>query len=358
MHVIGSAELYQGDCLDLLSRVDDSSVDMVLCDPPYGTVEGIADNDNISHGMKGKTGWDTALDPTAVFSRLNRILRPNGAALLFSQEPYTSRLITAAHGSIPFGYRLVWIKDHFANALVAKKAPVSYFEDIIVFFKAFDSFLGHPAKPWFDEELAAANMTRKDAVARWGSSASHYFTDGRQFMIPSETRLAQMQADTGRFGRSYADLKAETDAFRDATRARFPKTFNLPPGQKYKSNVLTFKKDYDGHHPTQKPVALLADLIATYTNEGDTVLDFTMGSGSTGVAAALTGRKFIGMEMDPGYFAIAQERIANATPANDDTRPAVAQQQPAAASVVAANDNTPDLFSETSNGPDYSFPLK
>jgi len=86
-------------------------------------------------------------------------------------------------------------------------------------------------------------------------------------------------------------------------------TFNLPHGAKYKSNVLEYRKDYTGHHPTQKPVALLADLVETYTNEGDTVLDFTMGSGSTGVACANTGRKFIGIEMDADFFQVATDRI-------------------------------------------------
>ena len=88
------------------------------------------------------------------------------------------------------------------------------------------------------------------------------------------------------------------------------RVFNLPQGAKYKSNILKYKKDYSGLHPTQKPVALMIDLIQTYTNEGDTVLDFTMGSGSTGVACVKTGRKFIGIELDPEYFDIACKRIS------------------------------------------------
>jgi DNA modification methylase len=93
---------------------------------------------------------------------------------------------------------------------------------------------------------------------------------------------------------------------------RFSRRFNLPEGQKYKSNVLQYRKDYTGHHPTQKPVALMEDLVKTYTDPGETVLDFTMGSGSTGVACANTGRRFIGIERDDKYFAIASERIAEA----------------------------------------------
>lgn len=90
---------------------------------------------------------------------------------------------------------------------------------------------------------------------------------------------------------------------------RFARCFNLPSGAKYKSNVLEYRKDYSWHHPTQKPVALLEDLISTYTSEGDMVVDFTMGSGSTGVACVNTGRRFIGIELDDKYFDVAKKRI-------------------------------------------------
>lgn len=301
-------DLRLGDCLEVMAGIPDGSVDLVLCDPPYGIMKGITNQE----GLEGRLEWDVAIEPARFMAERNRIMRPNASMVLFSQEPYTSRLITEAHGSIPFAYRMVWVKDHFANALSCKKAPVSYAEDVCVFVKAFDSFLGHPLKPWLDAELAEAGMTRKEAVLRWGSSASHYFTDGRQFMIPSAEKLEIMQRDTGRFQMAYSEMKAVSDEFRARTRERFPKVFNLPDGEKYKSNVLRYKKDYDGFHPTQKPVALLADLIETYSNEGDTVLDFTMGSGSTGVACANTGRRFIGIERDPDYFEIARSRIEQA----------------------------------------------
>ncbi len=98
----------------------------------------------------------------------------------------------------------------------------------------------------------------------------------------------------------------------NAFRGTFKKIFNLPDGKKYKSNVLEYKKDYTGHHPTQKPVLLLEDLIKTYTNENQTVLDFTMGSGSTGVACKNLNRNFIGIELDQNYFDIAKQRIKDA----------------------------------------------
>ena len=302
---MSSVKLMQGDCLERMKEIAAGSVDMVLADPPYGTVKGA--------GLDGwdaeRTAWDNALEPADIFHILNKCLRPNGAVLMFAQEPYSSRLVTESHGSIPFSYRMVWRKDHFANSLIAKKAPVQYTEDIVVFFKAFDSFFGHPLKPYMDSELEKSGMNRREAVKNWGSSASHYFTDGRQFMIPSRDKLRMMQEQTGRFQMPYEGMKAINDKFRAETRRKFPKVFNLPPGKKYKSNVLEYRKDYSRHHPTQKPVALLEDLIKTYTNEGDTVLDFTMGSGTTGVACVNTGRNFIGIELDPDYFAIAENRI-------------------------------------------------
>lgn len=295
--------LMKGDCLERMKEIKSGSVDMVLTDPPYGTM-------NTDGGRRiGIGGWDIKLNTADMLSECNRILRPNGALVLFSQEPYTSELITNAHGCLPFSYRYTWLKDNFANHLGCKKAPVNYTEDISVFFKVFDSFLGHPLKPYMDAELEAACLTRAQAVTHWGSSASHYFTDGRQFMIPSRDKLAIMQKQTGRFQMPYEDMKSVNDGFRVETLRRFPKVFNLPVGAKYKSNVLEYRKDYGGHHPTQKPVALLADLVGTYTNEGDTVLDFTMGSGSTGVACANTGRKFIGIDMDDHYFEVAKGRI-------------------------------------------------
>src|SRR5690625_4991461 len=129
--------LYKGDCLTEHERIESGSVDLILCDPPYGTVEGLGDGVS-NHGMKGKTAWDMALDPSDLFEIANRILRRNGKLVLFSQEPYTSRLITEAIPNLPFNYRMIWEKDHFANSLIAKKAPVSYYEDILVFSKDYD----------------------------------------------------------------------------------------------------------------------------------------------------------------------------------------------------------------------------
>lgn len=146
--------------------------------------------------------------------------------------------------------------------------------------------------------------------------AGHYFTKGAQFAIPSREHYKSMQLGTGFFEMDYGDVKKKFDEFQKTVirkkRERYPAIFNLPVGAKSKSNVFEYAKDNDGFHPTQKPIALLEDLIRTYSNPEDVILDFTMGSGSTGVACIHTGRDFIGMELDPGYFETAKRRIEEA----------------------------------------------
>ncbi len=298
--------LMLGDCLEVMAGLPDGAIDAVICDPPYGTVNGAG----LDGWCEGDTDWDDALDPAAVFAHCNRVLRMNGALVLFSQEPYTSRLITEAHGNLPFSYRMTWLKDHFANALVAKKAPVSYTEDVLVFFKKYDTQAQHPLRQYAKRVLAICGGDLKAINARLGHRrAEHFFyVESTQFALCTEQTYAQLCEVYGlarmEWFKPYAEL--------EEINRRFKRCFNLPEGQKYKSNVLQYRKDYSGHHPTQKPVALMEDLVKTYTNPGDTVLDFTMGSGSTGVACVKTKRNFIGIELDEGYFKIAEKRIMEA----------------------------------------------
>lgn len=308
--IIGNATLYLGDCLDVMAGLPDGSVDAVICDPPYGTVKGAG----LDGWDEGKTDWDDALDPAAVFEHCNRVLRMNGALVLFSQEPYTSRLITNAHGNLPFSYRMTWLKDHFANALVSKKAPVSYTEDVLVFFKKYDTLAQHPLRKYAARVLDACGGDLKAINARLGHRrAEHFFyVESTQFALCTEQTYAQLCEVYGLTGFEWFKPYAELEEINRRFNRRFSRRFNLPEGQKYKSNVLQYRKDYTGHHPTQKPVALMEDLVKTYTNPGETVLDFTMGSGSTGVACVNTERRFIGIEREPKYFDIACRRIEDA----------------------------------------------
>lgn len=299
--VIGNAELWHGDCLEVMVGLPDGSIDAVICDPPYGTMQGFNGID-----------WDVALEPAAFLAECNRILRMNGALVLFSQEPYTTRLVSEAHGNLPFSYRMTWLKDSFANHLMCKKAPVSYTEDVLVFFKKYDTLAAHPLHDYAARMLAVIGRPRKQIWQEMGhQGAFHWFLGANsiQFGICTRATYEQLVALYGVDRMAgfipYAEVVAADDEFKRQSE----RCFNLPEGAKYKSNVLQYRKDYTGHHPTQKPVAMMEDLVKTYTNAGDTVMDFTMGSGSTGVACANTGRRFMGIEREVKYFDIACRRI-------------------------------------------------
>ncbi|MEL7295976.1 MAG: site-specific DNA-methyltransferase [Pseudomonadota bacterium] len=303
-------QLMQGDCLERMKEIESGSVDMILTDPPYGTVKGMV----LKGQTKETTQWDETIDHELMLSECNRILRTNGALVLFSQDPYTAKLMIDTHGNLPFSYRLTWVKDHFASPLSAKKAPVNYTEDICVFFKKYDTLGQHPLRDYCKSIFDHIGKTKKQLFSEMGHQGVCHFMryETMQFTVCTEKTYNELIACYGIDGIdgfiSYSEMY---DIDRRFAR-RFARRFNLPDGQKFKSNVLEYKKDYTGLHPTQKPVALMEDLIKTYTNEGDTVLDFTMGSGTTGVAAKNLNRGFIGIELDQGYFEIAKERINNA----------------------------------------------
>jgi len=268
-----SVELMLGDCLELLPSVASGSVDMVLCDLPYGTTQ---------------NKWDTIIPLDRLWAEYWRIVKPNGAVVLTAAQPFTSVLVMSQPKK--FKYEWVWQKSHATGHLNANRAPMREHESVLVFA------LG--AAPYFPQKTQKEpHLVRPDNKGFQTATSSYGAND------PNAPRTERV--DVG-----------------------FPKS------------IIKFKnakaEGCSGQHPTQKPVALMEYLIRTYTNPGDTVLDNTMGSGTTGVAAIQTGRRFIGMEMDPGYFTIAADRIAAA-----QKLPAVAPQQPA-----AANDNTiPNLFS-------------
>ena len=299
-------DLMHGDCLERMKEIPDGSVDMVLTDPPYGTVRGMGEGD-VDHGMKGKTEWDKPVDQVEMLRQCNRILRMNGALILFCQEPYTSKLMTEPHGNLPPSYRLTWLKDHFANSLIAKKAPVNYTEDVCVFFKKYDTLNQHPLREYANRIMTHIGKGLKEIINQMGHrKAEHFFyIDSTQFGLCTEPVYDEIIDIYDLHLTSWLLKYSEMEHINN----RFKRRFNLLNGAKFKSNVLEYKKDYQGLHPTQKPAALMEDLIKTYTNENETVLDFTMGSGTTGVAALNTNRNFIGIELDPDYFKIAQDRI-------------------------------------------------
>lgn len=298
-------QLLKGDCLIESDKIESGSVDLILTDLPYGTVTNIANSESVNHGMSGKCDWDIVIDTDKVMQLSNRILKKNGKMVLFAQQPFTTELINKALPNLPFNYSMIWEKDHFANALTAKKAPLNYYEDILIFSKNHDLERSHPLIDYFMGELEKTGMNQSDINRLLGNKmGGHYFTNGVQFCVPTETNYIKLQ-ETGYFQKPYTEIKEIDEQFKN----KFASTFNLWEGNKYKSNILKYKKDYNGYHPTQKPVLLLEDLIKTFSNENDLVVDLTMGSGSTGVACKNTNRDFIGIEMNDNYFNIASKRI-------------------------------------------------
>lgn len=191
--------LLQGDCLELMKLIPDGSVDLVLTDPPYGTVKGMPID-----GWKRKQDcaeWDLTIDTGTMFAEISRVLRPNGKAVLFSQEPYTSQLITSAIPSLPFAYRAMWYKNVHANALLAKSAMVSRYEDICVFTKPHDAECTNELRDYFKKVLEFIGAKScKEINARLGHrKAEHcfYVTEGKRAVKDAIGGKADHKTRTG-----------------------------------------------------------------------------------------------------------------------------------------------------------------
>ena len=234
--------LMLGDCLERMKEIETGTVDMILCDLPYGTT---------------CCSWDAVIPFEPLWEQYERVIKENGAIVLFAAQPFAAVLATS--NLKLFRYEWIWEKPAATGFFNAHFQPLRAHENILVFYKSKPTF--NPIKTFGHERKTAK---RKDI------GSEHY---GKQVNI-----------------KSY-----------DSTE-RYPRSVQLFSSDKQKSNF----------HPTQKPVALCEYLIRTYTNEGETVLDNTMGSGTTGVACVNTSRAFIGIEQEQKYFDIAQERITQA----------------------------------------------
>ena len=234
--------LLHGDCLELMKDIPDKSVDMILCDLPYGTTA---------------CKWDTIIPFEPLWEQYERVIKDNGAIALTASQPFTSALVMS--NTKLFRYEWVWRKSRPSNPFLAKKQPLRYHENVLVFYKKQPTY--NPVMKKGEKNHATKGFASKHNIQnvqyQWDANTS-------DLKYPS----------------SVIDIKST-----DSTR-------NL--------------------HPTQKPVELMEYLIKTYTNEGDTVLDNTMGSGTTGVACINTNRNFIGIELDEKYFEIAKQRISEA----------------------------------------------
>jgi len=303
-------KLYHGDCLVENDKIESGSVDLILTDLPYGNMQGI-DFDNMPHGKEINKGqkifWDSLLPIKKVFEISNRLLRKNGKAIFTAQGEFVFKLYSEQIANLPFSYKMIWNKQQFANCLLVNKAPLNYYEDILVFSKNHDHQGLHPLREYFKKVITFIGLNIKQINTTLGHRrAEHtFYIDSTQYGLCTEKTYNELinafGIDDMQGFKPFLELK-KTDSV-------FNSVFNLWEGKKYKSNILKYKKDYTGFHPTQKPVLLLEDLIKTFSNEGDLVVDLTMGSGSTGAACINTNRKFIGIELDDKYFQIAKDRI-------------------------------------------------
>lgn len=308
-------DLIKGDNLIENNKIENGSVDLILTDLPYGTVKGLGENIP-KYDRLNKSHWDVVIPTKKIMKIANRILRKNGKMILFSQQPFTTELISNQNANVPFNYTMFWDKEHFANCLIAKKACVNYIEEILLFSKNHETEAIHPLRIYFKLLMDYIGLNLKQINTKLGHRrAEHtFYIDSTQYGLCTEKTYQELidvfGIDKVEGFKEFSELKEIDNGFKN----RFASTFNLWEGKKYKSNILKYKKDYDGHHPTQKPVLLLEDLIKTFSNEDDVVVDLTMGSGSTGVACKNTKRNFIGIEKDEKYFKIAQERINGTKP--------------------------------------------
>ena len=299
-------KLYKGDCLIESDKIESGSVDLILTDLPYGTVKGLG-GDIKKYKRLSNSDWDNVIDTDKIMQIANRILRKNGKMVLTANQPFTTELISKAIPNLPHSYNMYWDKMHFANCLVANKSPVSYIEDVLVFSKKYDIENLHPLRNYAKNIMQFIGLNLKQINSKLGHrKAEHFFyLKSTQFELckkESYLDLIRVFSINNMDGfLNYAEL--------ESINKKYESTFNLWEGKKFKSNILKYKKDYNGYHPTQKPVLLLEDLIKTFSNENDLVVDLTMGSGSTGVACKNTNRNFIGIEMNDEYFSIAEKRV-------------------------------------------------
>ena len=250
-------DLRHGDCIEIMRTIPDGSIDCVLTDPPYGTTECV---------------WDSAIPFDLMWEQLKRITKPTAVVVLTASQPFTSTLVMS--NIEQFRYCWVWEKALMTGFHFAKNRPLKAHEDIVVFSAGGTA---HNAKiqSQYNPQMTAADRFRKKD------------TTGRK-------------------------LQSKFKPNRAAARVAMAPDYD--GSKRYPRSIQRFSNaDHTGRiHPTQKPVALMAYLVRTYTQKGETVLDFTMGSGTTGVACVQEGRAFIGIERDDAYFKAAQERITDA----------------------------------------------
>lgn len=283
--------LFNGDCLEVMKSISDGSIDMILCDLPYGILD---------------VEWDNVIDGKKLFAEYKRICKQNANVLLFCQIAFAKYLMESTFAS-ELSHCLIWSKSNKTRMKSNKFLPPSQYEMILCFrINKYSNKNQHiELRNYFMEQLTTCGFSVKEIEALIPNrSAHHWFRYSSDYRIPTEQNYKRLQEITGCFQKPYSEIRQMF--FREKNNLC---TFNSGV---LESDILYGKLSEKRVHPTQKPVVLLEQLLLAYSNEGDTILDNCMGSGSTGVACVNTNRNFIGIELDKHYFEVAEKRIKEA----------------------------------------------
>lgn len=303
--------LMQGDCMEELKKLEDESVDLILTDPPYGTIKGLRIEKPEGYAENKRNDWDDVVDIPTMLTEFHRVLRPKGRAIIFGNNGYTQELRNASNGYMKYVYPLYWVKNRFANPLAARTAPLSYVEDMTVFYKTNGKKIRQ--RDYIRKVYDYIGKDRKEVAEDLDVKKTildRSWHERKQFSIPTEELYKKLE---DRYKLDNMEGYLTYDGLLEVVKEETPApAFNIPEGKGHAKNVFEVAKDSYGKnalHPTQKPVLLMEQLIEIFSNEGDVILDAFMGSGSTGVACQNTGREFIGIEIDEEYFRLSEERL-------------------------------------------------
>lgn len=294
--------LINGDCIRVMGSLVDYGIkfDHIITDIPYGTVNGLS-----IEGWKAKgniPNWDSPINMDDMLQNCFNISRTNTNLLLFAQEPMTNDLINGAnyYQKYALSNKMIWVKNNHANGFAAKTTPVNYYEEILLFRKKLDETNSVEIRKYFKDMLDYIGKTKKEIMEETNQGLDHCFRyANRTFYIPT---LKNYTALIEKYNIKKMSNFVPYEQLQTAWDRENKIVFNLPENQNIAKNVFEIRKDTNNIHPTQKPLKLLEQLVMLFSDKGDSILDFTAGSGSTGIAATKLGRKFIGVELDKHFY--------------------------------------------------------
>jgi site-specific DNA-methyltransferase (adenine-specific) len=297
--------LINGDCIKIMKSLVDCGVkfDHIITDIPYGTVNGLS-----IEGWKTKGNipdWDSPLNIGDMLQNCFNISRTNANLLLFAQEPMTNDLINGAnyYQKYTLSNKMIWAKNNHANGFSAKTTPVNYYEEILLFRKNLDETNSIKIRKYFKDILDYIGKTKKEIMEETNQGLDHCFRyANRTFYIPT---FKNYDILIEKYGINKMPNFISYEQLKNAWDKENKTVFNLPEDKNIVKNIFEVKKDTNNIHPTQKPQKLLEQLIALFSNKNDSILDFTAGSGSTGIASIKLNRKFIGIELDKHFYSEA-----------------------------------------------------